>query len=630
MPEKLRKVKKIKSFLLRNSLVSLTEAYNFRNKSCSEKEEKVRILLPVALTLHALSFCPSKVFTEQEHRKINSLLNYIIKKGDGKLSYNYYTGNSKSSKEVFFPDDLDDTSFCLSALLRFDKEIDERFFLKIINLEVKPGGPYNTWYVSKREKDNRWQDIDPIVNANLLYMISLYGVRLKSSEKYLLGCLKKGMFNSPYYPYSIIFILFLSRFANKSKNDKFTAVLVKELLKYKYTKLEPMEKIFYLLASVYLGVSIEQENIDEVLFWQNSDGSFPPLPFRFNMQQSTKRKAFTGSSVITSALVLELLLLTIDQTKKIIPSYSMFDKKASRLIEKSRKIIAKELSVNGINRKEHDALISPGSYKILDFFFKTALCLRESLTRSQQIELMKLSIAVFFLWSGYTVIDELIDKQLSIAAIPRVNTLIRIGWSYLCRIVDFRKIKKEINKAFLDCDDVYLWEIERMRFNPEKLDFDFKKILTYRYIEKRMQPFLISISFIPQILELSKKKGVEVYRFFKAKMIIDQFNDDAHDWEDDWKAGRMTYVLYRLFKQSGSASKNGKDKNIFYKSFWSSVIDEVIKICEKEYKIARSAVRRLKLNEREFYFNELLEKAYKPIRQASKEKNRAEKFIQSL
>ncbi len=470
----------------------------------------------------------------------------------------------------------------------------------MIKIERKPGGPYKTWYVSTEKKYSSWHDVDPIVNANLLYLSTLYGIKLTSLERYIYKCLENNKYSSQYYPYSLIFVFLLSRSAQK--NNNLSKKLHKVLDQIKFESLKPIEKIFFLLSSAYLGRDLKDKHLQEVLDLQNSDGSFPPFPFCYDFARTDGASTYAGSSIITSALILELLLVLSSKNnsteKDKEANQAGFEKRVQKYFKEYKKASKKESSID----ESFD--------KILQIPIATALSIKKKLNVKEEQTLFNLSLGLFFSWSGYTLFDHILDGQLSSLASAKAQKLVELGWKYLEKLFYFKNFKNEIIEAFLDCDEVYEWEATK----PSKIG-------SFDYIEKRMQPFLVALKFVPLFLGMNKKIAEKIYKIYKTKMIIDQINDDSHDWEVDLKEGRNTYVLSLLMKYS--KKRKGRSR-----IFWEKVMPKMIGICEKEYREAKSTIKRLKPFES--YFDEVIDKCFDPIRKAKEEKLKVEKLLQSL
>lgn len=609
-------------FLIAKSTRQLTTSTHFQDKKCTQKVQTVNIILPVALALHALSINPQRpeaVIIQEWKKKISA---FLVKTGQNH-SYNYWIPGSSLNKKYPLPDDLDDTALCLSALLKNKQTIDDLFFLKIIQIEQKVGGPYYTWYVNKADPlFKKWLDIDPMVNANLLYLASLYGIKLPRTEQYLVKLLKGMTYHSPYYPYKIIFLFYLSRYAKTTEKKGLQKQILSALKKYSYNQLELMEKIFYSLTLAYLEpTQLKITLLKPILEQQHRDGSFPALPFCYDFPFQ-KKKTFNASPIITTALVCELLALILPQSK---PKIVKPNPNISKALTRQANIINKELAKTGFKKEILTIFPDVTEAKALLGPISLALNLKPKLSLKDLNLIDSLSIAILFGWLGYTINDEILDQQQPIENIPLANTLIRLSWFYYFKVIDLvPSFQKVIEDAFTICDQHYVWEGKYTHFtkdNQGEIKRKIKSNWNYNYIANRMQPYLVSMQYLPRLLKIDPRQQEPLYNFFKSQMIIDQLNDDAHDWQEDQEAGILTYVLKLLYQEELDHKKHPT-------IFWKTVMPKIIKVCRRQYNMAQKSIEQL--NKPSPFLKKLLEQTYFPIKQADEERQAVLRIIENL
>ncbi|MFA5946055.1 MAG: hypothetical protein WC802_04075 [Patescibacteria group bacterium] len=129
-------------------------------------------------------------------------------------SWNYWLRSSSDAKRMPFPDDLDSTSICLQAVSLFDPDfltgdVLANYAKLLMTAEVAQAGPYATWLVASSARRG-WQDVDPVVNANIASVLSSQDRALSGLDEYVLAVLKDTTALSPYYPSRVAFISALS------------------------------------------------------------------------------------------------------------------------------------------------------------------------------------------------------------------------------------------------------------------------------------------------------------------------------------------------------------------------------------------------------------------------------------
>ncbi|MFC1780256.1 hypothetical protein ACFLY9_01005 [Patescibacteria group bacterium] len=610
-----KKLTRAIKYLISQSPQKISKAHQYKDENCTKVAQNIEVIFPIALTLHSLGSIGRRYKSKTLTKWVKKAIGFIENQSNN-FSFNYWIKSSKCFKQFPLPDDLDDTAFCLSALIKNGKDISEKYFLKILQLESKVGGPYRTWYVDPNNVNlKKWLDIDPTVNSSLLYFATLFGLKLPKTKKYLLKCLKENKINSPYYPYDLMFLFNLSKHTKQVNDTKTSNLIIRKLSKYK--RLTPMEKLLHSLICV--NVNLKPKYLKDILKLQKENGSLPSLPFCYDFT-FRNRQTYSGSSICTTALFIELASKLVKHSTKTQKSEVV--KALKGTLKQQKKIIEKELVHSKIKSKFYKLFPKERSYKALTVPVSIALDLKSKLSDSDIRILNNLSVAIFFAWLGYTLQDEIIDKQRSEEFIPTSNTLIRIGWKYYYKVIENNpSFEKYILKAFQICDTNYEWEAKHTKFDDKNVRDVLKRKWNYKYIKNRMEPYLTSLRFIPSFIGINKKNERYLYDFFVSQVTIDQLNDDAHDWREDAKLGTMTYVLSLLY----SESRNSKRHETL---FWNKVMPKVIDTCKKEYEKAKRAL--IKINPQKGILKKLLDKTYAPIQEAKIERGKVLKLLEEI
>ena len=251
---------------------------------------------------------------------------FLSAQKSGYGSFNYWANGSPEKKTMPYPDDLDDTSVALAALHGFDgKDIDGGMVANIIKLltavEAAPGGPYRTWLIKPEGHgaESAWQDIDLVVNSNIAYLLSRYGISLKNIDIFIEDRIQSGSLFSPYYPGVMQVIYFISRCYHGSDRLRLRDVVLSEenYAKHEIWKnlLETAMAISSLLAMGFpdqLSYKTQRYFLEQISMRQFG-------PFGFCMDPVHEGKScLAGSRSLTAAFCLEALgrLATIGREKK--------------------------------------------------------------------------------------------------------------------------------------------------------------------------------------------------------------------------------------------------------------------------------------------------------------------------
>lgn len=598
------------SFVLNKEPKDLCPSKNYFDEECKSVFREIHILASLAFALHSISLINPDEKTKEINEWIVRTSSYLKELGDKKYSFSYWDESESDKLKQLLPDDLDDTALCLSALQKAGVEISEKFFLKIINQETKPGGPYYTWYVDRKsDVKGEWNDIDVVVNANLLYSMALFGITLSRTEEFLLDCIKNDNISSPYYPYDLTFYFYFARYVSAKKDHVLADFVRRRLSQYQKCGLCRMEKLLLALSQVYLGNMPGDDVIEEILSWQKDDGSFPALSLFYDFSVH-KKSTFTASEVMTSALVLELLIKykqLLHSTKEIEESrkekLSDFQKQQVREIKKN---IKKSRLKEVLEKTLPEVDVNHTSLKIPVLVLKE---LKQKPTRSDQEVILKVTAALYFGWWGYTLIDDIVDRQRELSDLAVAVELINIYRGLNEEFThDIPSFAREIRSALSLCNLIYNEEINQ-------------KVISYDNIYEKVEPYLVTLRNIPVFLGLDKEVGDKIYTIFRNIYLISQLNDDAHDWQEDWEAKRVTYITSILKK----CEKEIDEPALI---FWKKVMPEIIRICEEKYREAKILIEKMGLKDGQL--DMLLERHIKPIHLAKEERKKAMNLLKNF
>jgi hypothetical protein len=491
----------------------------------------------------------------------------FIKKQVKDFSFNYLISN-----EIKYPNDLDDTCFGLQALFLNNEEIDERYILKLLDLESQPGGPYYTWYV----KDEKWLDIDPAVNANLLYTLSLLGIELPKTLEYMKSCFKENELKSKYYPTELITLYYLSKYVYTSGNEKIKELILTFSKNYQTTVL--YEELLNNLILAYLNGEVDKDFIKRIKNIIEED-SYPSIPFCLD-HKTKDSEYFVCSNIFTKLFIYEFLSLTEKDSSSNEIKYP-FD------IEKQKKIIKRIFEKSSAKNELLKIYSQSGSFKALSLPQLFGYSLKKELNSKEIKRLEDFSIGLYFGWMGYTVLDDILDGDRDCKEIPLSFILNNLHVEYMNKVLNKKQITDYL-KILNNCNEHYDWETKEMYFDlssTESINKIKKSSPSYSYILGRLKPFIFAMSMVPTFLNLEEKK---IYsKVFEYKMIVDQLNDDLHDWESDFEKGILTYPV-NLFLQEVDIDllKNGLTDDLKI-IFWQKVAPVVLSDCDNEYEKIR-------------------------------------------
>ena len=571
-------------------------------------------------------------------------------------SFNYWVRGSDEAKVMPYPDDLDDTFCALSALYLYNPELTAPEVLaKVVMLltyvEEKEGGPYRTWFVPA-SAEPVWKDIDLAVNSNIAYFLSLQDVTLDNIIKLVEEKIDKNDYVSPYYPSFYPVIYFISRFYSGEKKDKVinfllskkdnnwkwqnplnTALVVSSLLNLEYSPPELEKSINYLIKSQKNGA------------WK---------PYAFCLDPAIKgKKYYAGSSALTTAFCLEALSKyskgTKDhqktKTRKAAADYDAkkmyyaIIKETQGQIQKLSGTLKKDalraLNQNLKSDKDRQIVLMP-------YFFKCSLGKRGKEISDSFI--VNLGLANLYGWMAYTIYDDFLDNEGDPKLLPAANVFLRelttIFNDLLPEEIGFRDFFRELMDKLESANN---WEVNYCRMKTAKSRskniripiYDTAARLSDRSLGHALGPaaILFSLGYDSRSPEIR-----DLMEFFSNYLAARQLDDEAHDWEEDLKAGRINAAVSCLLRKAkekdiftpGRTSyKEGNEIDYLRELFWYEVMPLVCENMLLFLKRAEEALERIEIISDKFVLKNLLERIERSAQKSIKERGETVSFLRT-
>jgi len=577
---------------------------------------------------------------------------FLLTQKSDNWSFNYWTRGSKEANKMPYPDDLDDTFCALSALCEHDSSlVSGSAMAKIVTLltaaEDKEGGPYRTWLIQKKA-GKKWRDIDLAVNSNIAYFLFLQEIELPNITLFIESRINQGNLTSPYYPTMYPIIYFFSRWYKGKKVKKIESILLSKQNKDGYWE-NPLYTA--LTASSLLDLGIPPRLIDRsIKYLLSCQVNGPWEPYGFCLDPARDGKSYySGSSALTTSFCLEAIGKYLALEKQPIRTTKKIDSKSKRIHNEIITKVQKRFShltpeLKGQAENMLTAILKmndKNQITLLPYFFKSALGKNGALISDNL--LISLGSANTYGWMAYTIYDNFLDeegdpKTLSIANIA-LRELTTIFHDILPENFGFHKL---FNRVMDELDGVNSWEVThcRMRIVNKKIDLE-DTIPQFGNYEKLAQKSLgHALGPLAMLFLLGyQEKSLEVkilLDFFVHYLVSRQLNDDAHDWEKDFKNGHISPVcalLIRTYKMKINKSKGNfvlaKLMPKLQELFWYEVVVNTCKLILKHVALARISLNRLSIMENQDLFQELLNSIEQSARQALDEREKILAFSKS-
>lgn len=582
----------------------------------------------------------------------NKTADFLLAEKSEYWSFNYWMRNSTEAKTMPYPDDLDDTFCSLSALAAynpklFDGEALAKITMLLTAVEKKEGGPYRTWLAGP-DAPPVWKDIDLAVNGNVAYFLSLQNVSLKNLNHLVETAIAAQNYSSPYYPSPYPVIYFISRFYKGKKRP--------QIIDYLLSKKDADEKWenplnTALAVSALLNFGFKAATLKKAMAYliKNCHNNAKSCPFYIDLIKNDA-KYYAGGKTLTTAFCLEALEKYLNAMKK--PPISPLKK-----INKNEEFAI----YNGIKNEAQKKFAALGGCLqqpclqalarvikgdkdkqifLLPYFCKSVL--RKNNAKINNELLVKLGLANLYGWMAYTIYDDFLDGDGNPELLGTANVCLRelalIFNSELKNNNEFQLFWQEIlNKI----DEANGWEAANCRLKikngcftvPSPLPDDKNySALAQKSMGHGLGPatILFSLGFKTDSPEIKA-----LMLFFRHYIIARQLNDDAHDWEDDLKKGRLNSVSIKIFEEWLKKNPDKKQISInddlrkLQELLWNEAIIFVCRGIKKHLSLAEKHLAEISLFENPSYFQGLLLPIKKSAEQALSERAETLKFLQA-
>lgn len=519
-------------------------------------------------------------------------------------SWNYWDTQTNAVVHEPYPDDLDDTACALAALKHTDPAWVTSFRLGqfarlLVAAEEKAGGPYNTWLIDTK-KAAQWRQTDVAVNANIAYALSLEATRLHNLDTYLIGALRQQTLASAYYVGELPVIYFLSRAASRSINR----VLRKRVLKLLDERVgyNALQNALLLSAACRLEIPKSRlQAIARVLQNQKRHGYWPAEAFYIDPAYSGHQH-YGGSAALTTAFALEALVAFAtneDQTPVMISNRRGTPLIMQAIQEDARRIVDSDLRRHYlktarlvVNDRAGDQIVEPARHIVRAGKYKLSDAQIEALDRASVNG-----------WIAYTLYDNVLDGDGSRAQLAVANAALRRSQAYFMGVLpNNQAYQRLVQHTFDTMDAVNYWEVESARATIENGKIIINKLPAYaedyrQLAERSVGHGLAACSvLVVHYGRVNAKPIKQLQSFYHHFLIARQLHDDAHDWEDDLAAGRLSSVVVLMLKNSYTLPccfTVKSELETLRQDFWLHTITEVTAAIQEHIAAAREVLVQL-------------------------------------
>lgn len=553
---------------------------------------------------------------------------FIIEQGglSGSINYQKQTGKNR------YPDDLDDTFLSLSAISRHEPGmIGTETLLSAVSLlvhcETKEGGPYYTWIVPG-EMRAKWDDVDIAVNSNIYHFLTGQDVTLEAMDEYFDDRIGRLDFSSKYYHRPVVVVYFISKWYRGRHSARLADFILSQRKPGCAVWENPMETALAITALSNLGrTGSETEAAMDGLLGVGDESLAAPYPM-FIERVSEGKTSYGGSAACTVAAVIEAIQTRSRRMPNVrrdgdSAAVARIKKRANLMLSRTPDLIRR-----GLDRETARIADSPAGKDI----FLTGLRFRKNLhgrirSRVSESDVMDLCAAGVLGWIGYSIYDDLMDGHGDPSLLPLANACARAARSRFAEAPLSKAVLETVEGILDKTEAATLWERLHARTHP--CDYGDLSVLWEKSLGHAIGPFLITAAASPR----DSGSRTAVLEFFRHYLAARQLNDDAHDWADDLREGRVNPVGAMVLdldpESSGAFSLNGRldpDPSLV-QTFWDSVLDRAASLIREHAARAREAASRIRVLSNAKFLCDLLVPLERAADAAVSERDRARAFI---
>lgn len=268
-------------------------------------------------------------------------------------------------------------------------------------------------------------------------------------------------------------------------------------------------------------------------------------------------------------------------TRKKNVFYSLITNNLSKSLD-TKTLREIERIINKVEKVDYTGEIS----KLTSIFYNSLISELSSKIILKPIIRSRYSLANVYTWITYSLIDSVLDSKFNLVLIPVITTLQReITDTYLKASVDTNRLKN----IFQTVDEANI--LEQGYRNHIKIDLAKNTFSVFSNefteIKSLMSDKSIAHTFGPLeiIRNINDKYLEDVERAMSLYCSARQFNDDLHDWLEDFSDGQITYIISRLLEKANigiGVHSYSESVEKMKEVYWDSILVESCESIEKD------------------------------------------------
>lgn len=574
----------------------------------------------------------------------DKLTAWLLAQKSPNWSFNYWASAAPQRQTLPYPDDLDDTFCALIALRQYDPSlISGETLASVVKLliaaETETGGPYYTWLVGANAP-KVWQDVDLAVNANVAAFLRLVAEPLPSLTSMMEQAIARRTFRSPYYPSAYPIVYYIAR--------AYDGPLASNLARYIIGKRRggwrgsPLATALAITSLVRLGrADACAEGLKRLAAAQQPDGSWPAEAFCIDPAIQNKTH-YSGAAALTTAFAVEALSAfrrPTRQTRATRPRKK--DDTANTIHQRVVACIEQDLKQLGPALRPQTQTIlrrtlsgdADREITLLAYSFNQSL--QKPLPATSEL-LVHLGAANAYGWTAYTIYDNFLDNEGDPQALSTANAALRYSVAHFRQALpDNAAFQKYAAEVFDAIDNANAWELGHYR---AKVDGDTITVgdlprytrtldLANRSLGHTLAPLAVLAAAGTRPNDSRAKHiSLALRHYITAR----QLNDDMHDWQQDLRAGIITYVVASILQGLGVKPGTHALTQLIpdmQRRFWHASLPSICQTAAQHAALARSHAHASGLLKPDNLIAQLADRVDGVIRKTIQEQASAKDFL---
>lgn len=556
--------------------------------------------------------CLAGIKDAQEIRQKLSVL--LLAQKSANWSFSYWLRDSKESRKFPYPDDLDDTFCALIGLYRHDpKLIDEAALARIVHLllatEAAIGGPYRTWLASADSGED-WHDTNVAVNANIAHFLNLIGSTSPALVEYLDFKIMLGDYASAYYPTPFPVWYYLARICPSAARRK----LRQDILAKEPANALQLALSISALRCLNTPSHILHAKQQQLIKLRLPNGSWPAAAYCLDPARNDQTY-YHGSAVLTTAFAVEALATQPPSPKPEVKVHSKLQDEIIALARHDIGQLGPELQqqanamlkaiING--DPKHRITLLPQAF---------AQSLVIPVTVSEQFYIL-LGLANLYGWMAYTIYDDFMDDEGRPPLLPVANFAMRSSVDYFRQALpEHTGFQKLVAQTFNSIDAANAWELAHCRSVTTLPRYGNRMKLAERSLGHGLTPIAVLLQSGQQLNAPPVKALQKAFRHY---LIARQLDDDAHDWQDDFQNGHISYVVAEILRKAQPPKMQAE--------FWYHTLPKLCGTMQEHITTARRELATITLLKPDNIIVQLLDGLERSVQTTRTKQSQASKFL---